>query len=59
MGDVVECVKVLSREDDEGNNLTSSTAYTTAMCRLLCMDNVTSNPLHQVSVQLRWYVVYA
>ena len=46
--DVAECVKVLPREDDEGDDLTSSTAYTAAMCSLLCMDNVTSNPLHQV-----------
>ena len=46
--EVAECVKVLSREDDEGDDLTSSTAYTAAMCSLLCMENVTSNPLHQV-----------
>ena len=45
---VAECVVVLSREEDEGDDLTSSTAYTAAMCSLLCMDNVTSNPLHQV-----------
>ena len=46
--DATECVVVLPREDDEGDDLTSSTAYTAAMCSLLCMDNVTSNPLHQV-----------
>ena len=46
--DVAECVVVLPREDDEGDDLTSSTAYTAAMCSLLCMDNVTSNSLHQV-----------
>ena len=48
--EVAECVVVLPREDDEGDDLTSSTAYTAAMCSLLCMDNVTSNSLHQVGV---------
>ena len=46
--DVAECVVVPPREDDEGDDLTSSTADTAAMCSLLCMDNVTSNRLHQV-----------
>ena len=46
--EVAECVVVPPREDDEGDDLTSSTAYTAATCSLLCMDNVTSNPLHQV-----------
>ena len=41
-----ECVDYLSRTDDEGYNLTSSTAYTAAMCRLFCMDNTTSNQVY-------------
>ena len=46
--EVAECVDDLPREEDEGGDLTSSTAYTAAMCSLLCMENVTSNPLHEV-----------
>ena len=43
-----ECVDDLYRENGEGQDLTSSTAYTALVCSLLCMDNITSNQLYQV-----------
>ena len=46
--EVAECVDDMSAERDERVDLTSSTAYTAAMCSLLCIESVTSNPLHQV-----------
>ena len=46
--DVAECVHDLMQEESEGESLTSSTAYTAAMCSLLCLEDVTSNALYQV-----------
>ena len=46
--EVAECVDDMSAERDERVDLTSSTAYTAAMCSLLCMESVTNNPLYQV-----------
>ena len=46
--EVAECVDDMSGERDERVDLTSSTAYTAAMCSLHCMESVTSNPLYQV-----------
>jgi hypothetical protein len=47
-GEAAECVDEMPRETDEGeNNMTSSTAFTAGSCSLLCMENVTSNPLHK------------
>ena len=46
--DVAECVDDLTQDESEGESLTSSTAYTAAMCSLLCLEDVTSNSLYQV-----------
>ena len=47
---LAECVDVLHREDDEGEELTSSNAYTASMCIVLCMDNITNSQHYQVCV---------
>ncbi|CAI8054082.1 hypothetical protein GBAR_LOCUS29559 [Geodia barretti] len=49
--ELAECVDVLHREDDEGDELTSSTAYTASMCSVLCMDSITNSQPYQ-DVQL-------
>ena len=43
-----ECVDDLSRENHEGQELTSSTAYTALVCSLLCMENITSYKVVEV-----------
>ena len=48
--ELAECVDVLHREDDEGDQLTSSTAYTAATCSVLCMDSISINQPYQVCV---------
>ena len=47
--ELAECVDVLHREDDEGDQLTSSTAYTAATCSVVCMDSITINQPYQVT----------
>ena len=47
--ELAECVDVLHREDDEGDELTSSTTYTAAMCSVLCMDSITNSQPYQVT----------
>ena len=46
--ELAECVDVLHREDDEGDVLTSSTAYTATTCSVLCMDSITNSQPYQV-----------
>ena len=43
-----ECAGILTSEEDEGDSITSSTAYTAVTCSLLCMDNVIKSSDYQV-----------
>ena len=43
-----QCAEVMTLDDDEGDSITDSIAFTAISCTLLCMDNVTNNPSHQV-----------
>ena len=43
-----ECAEALTSEEDEGEDITSSTAYTAVSCSLLCMDDVVNTSNHQV-----------
>ena len=43
-----ECADALTSEEDEGDNITSSTAYTAVTCSLLCMEDITNNSDYQV-----------
>ena len=43
-----ECADTLTSEEDEGDNITSSTAYTAVTCSLLCMEDVINSSHYQV-----------
>ena len=43
-----ECADALTSEKDEGDNITSSTAYTAVTCSLLCMEDVINSSHNQV-----------
>ena len=47
-GEEEECADALTSEEDEGDNITSSIAYTAVTCSLLCMEDVTNNSDYQV-----------
>ena len=43
-----ECADALTSEEDEGDDITSSTAYTAVTCSLLCMEDVINSLHYQV-----------
>ena len=52
-----ECAEVMTMDEDEGDSITDTIAYTAISCSLLCMNNVTTNPLHQVHYQTSYVLL--
>ena len=52
-----ECAEVMTMDEDEGDSITDTIAYTAISCSLLCMNNVTTNPLHQVHYQTSYILL--
>ena len=50
-GEREECADALTSEEDEGDDITSSTAYTAVTCSLLCMEDVINSSHYQVYIQ--------
>ena len=49
-GEKEVCANALTSDEGEGDDIASSTAYTSVTCSLLCMEDVFDNSEYQVDI---------